>query len=248
MFIDWTRFSSILLNALEQGAIINPPKVNWDVSLHCENPYEVCIESFPHVDWRPVQTYDYTTKDIRRIYLDTPCRKCPTCLRNRSRLWAARAKIETMRATRTWMVTLTINPEHRFRFSLIAGSRDYIKSYSVISKEVTKMLKRLRKSGHKFRYLCIAEAHKDGYPHIHMLVHEGFKAIPKREIQKQWPYGFTTVKLVDSSPRAARYVTKYMAKDMNTRVRASQKYGKQLAVCELNGSDIFTFSNSSFMM
>ena len=77
--------------------------------------------------------------------------------------------------------------------------------------------------------MMVAEAHKDGYPHIHLLVHEVFQPIPKREIERQWPYGFTKVKLVQDQA-AANYVAKYLAKDMRTRVRASQHYGEELTV------------------
>lgn len=247
MFVDWTRFSSLIHQALEQGATIENPRVLWDVSLNCENPYQVILESFPHRDWRPKQAYTDIPRDIRRIYMDTPCRKCPTCLKNRSRYWAKRAQYEVMRSPRTWMVTLTVEPQARFMFTLRASTRDYHASYSEISKEVTKMLKRLRKAGYKFRYICVAEAHKDGYPHIHLLIHEGFKPIPKRAIQSQWAFGFTTVKLVETSRGAARYVTKYLAKDMKARIRASQHYGLSVTVSDFTTpSEQDTFVHSSF--
>lgn len=249
MYVDWIRFSSLIHRAIEQGATIAPPRVEWDVSLNCERPYQVILESFPHADWRPVQNYIDGSNSIRRIYLDTPCRKCPTCCLNRSRFWAKRAHYEVMRSQRTWMVTLTIAPEARFIFSLRAKTTDYRKSYNEISKEVTLMFKRMRKAGHKFRYICVAEAHKDGYPHIHLLIHEGLKPIPKREIQKQWSFGFTTVKLVENSRGAAKYVSKYLAKDMAARVRASQHYGHEVAVCDTHYSEeFFTFSNSPFIV
>ena len=89
---------------------------------------------------------------------------------------------------------------------------------------MTKMFKRLRKDGYNFRYLYVLEAHKDGYPHVHMLVHEVSAQIPKRALGAQWPYGFSSFKLVDD-PRAASYITKYLVKDMRSKIRASQKYG-----------------------
>lgn len=128
---------------------------------------------------------------------------------------------------RTWMGTFTINPHHRFMFSVRAGSRDYHASHREISKEITKYLKRLRKAGFKFRYVVVAEAHKDGYPHLHMLLHEVSAPIPKSRLQAEWPYGFTTFKLVKD--RAATfYVAKYLAKDARTRIRASLRYGQSV--------------------
>jgi len=169
--------------------------------------------------------------NTRFLRIFTPCRKCAVCLENRRKLWASRARYEVKRSPRTWFITLTINPQARFLFSCRAGSMNYHASYGEISKEVTKMFKRMRKAGHRFRYMMVAEAHKDGYPHIHILMHEVSQPIPKREIQRQWDYGFTVVKLVKDQA-AANYVAKYLSKDMRTRVRASQEYGKELTVGE----------------
>jgi len=102
---------------------------------------------------------------------------------------------------------------------------DYFASYKVISKQMTLYWKRLRKAKHRFRYMMAAEAHQSGYPHIHALVHEVSAPIPKRILQEEWPFGFTHCKLVRNGPKAAWYVSKYLSKDMRTRVRASQHYG-----------------------
>jgi hypothetical protein len=234
MYIEWIRFIAILDRALADGAVIEPPVVRWDVSMDCANPYEVELTSEPdHGDICDYHKIASTSTKWRRMYILTPCRKCQRCLDNRTKLWAARAAYEVRRAPRTWFVTLTINPQSRFIFSCRAKNRNYHASYGEISKEVTKMFKRLRKAGYKFRYMMVAEAHRDGYPHIHLLIHEVSQPIPKREIERQWNYGFTKVKLVEDDG-AARYVTKYLAKDMLSRVRASLHYGEEVAVCDLN--------------
>lgn len=98
-------------------------------------------------------------------------------------------------------------------------------SHNEISKEITKYFKRLRKSGLKFRYVLVTEAHKDGYPHYHALVHEVSAQIPKQKLEEQWPFGFTTFRLVKDM-KAAYYIAKYLAKDARTRIRASQGYGQ----------------------
>lgn len=190
----------------------------------CERPYEITLASQPHdtpiTDIQPLRP-----GETRWIDIETPCRKCAVCLENRRKLWQRRATLEIMNANRTWLGTLTINPHNRFIFSLRAKSRDYHASYGEISKEITKYFKRLRKAGYQFRYVLVAEAHKDGYPHIHVLIHEGSSPIPKRVLKEQWPYGFTDFRLTERSKAAARYVSKYLSKDARTRIRASQAYG-----------------------
>lgn len=233
-YIDWIRFITLVHRALADGATVDLPRIFWDVSLGCENSYQVSVTSYPPNNIGAIQHINDSAMDMRRLYMDTPCRKCPTCLRNRQRLWTKRSKYELARAPRTWFCTWTIEPEWRFRFSLQTGSRDYIETYKVISKEMTKMWKRLRSKQYFFRYLMVAEAHKDGYPHIHAFIHEcwGHAPVPKRAIQAEWPYGFTTVKLVDTTDqKACYYVTKYISKDARTRIRSSQAYGLEGAVC-----------------
>lgn len=81
-----------------------------------------------------------------------------------------------------------------------------------------------KKSGGRLRFLLVYEAHKDGFPHLHALIHEQGEVVTKRELQKQWPYGFTTVKVCDVA--TSHYVTKYLTKSVRARVRASQRYGQ----------------------
>jgi len=100
-------------------------------------------------------------------------------------------------------------------------------THSIISKELTKYFKRLRKKGAQFRFVLVAEAHKDGYPHFHALLHEKGPMITKSTLQGEWPYGFTSAKLVKDD-RAALYVAKYLAKDARTRIRASLQYGQSV--------------------
>lgn len=185
----------------------------WPVTLASKQPERAFSES---VD---MSTGKYF------LDLETPCRKCEACLRNRRILWKRRMEIEIRKSFRTWFGTITINPHARFMFSVRSGSRSYHASYGEISKEMTKYFKRLRKAGFKFRYVLVAEAHKDGYPHLHILVHEIATPIPKKRLQDEWPYGFTNFKLVNDLS-AAHYVAKYLAKDARTRIRASQHYGQ----------------------
>lgn len=236
--IDWDRFYSIFMQALSKGADISNRKIEWDASQNCERPALVALTSAPP---KGVTEYVHLEDgDIYFIDMLVPCRKCTTCLKSRARLWRRRARYEMLHSYRTWFVTLTVEPDWRWKFELEITSEkhgrdkwDFKHHYRLISKEVTKMFKRLRSKGHKFRFLMAAEAHKDGYPHIHLLIHETeeFSPIPKREIQRQWRFGFSHCKLTDLD--AANYVTKYLAKDMLARVRASLGYGQGRSVDRL---------------
>lgn len=223
-YVDWTKFSSIVAMAMAKGVQPSSHKLEWDVSIGCHKPYPVILASrVPDNVSSPIQNME--SGHTCWIHLETPCRKCERCLKNRQRLWRARMLTEFKQAPRSWMGTFTINPHMRFIFSLRAKSRDYHASHREIGKELTKYFKRLRKAGYRFRYVVVAEAHKDGYPHVHCLVHEVSTPIPKERLQAEWPHGFTTFKLVKSIS-AASYVAKYLAKDARTRIRASLLYGR----------------------
>lgn len=181
----------------------------------------------------PLDGTSATVDDLalpHRLTMRLPCRKCPPCLRARQRLWASRARVELTFAPRTWFVTLTDNPQSRFTARVEAGSWDFADIRQVQSKRVTNMLHRLRKAEKtRFRYLLVQEYHKDGYPHVHMLLHEvqGCPSLTKRSIEREWPFGFSKSKLVQDLG-AGQYVTKYLTKSANARVRASIKYGRSI--------------------
>lgn len=203
----------------------------------CQSPVELQVIGLP-------DTVEALASDNRKLpaVMRVACRKCEGCAQHRQMLWGARGAAEIQAARRTWFLTLTVAPEHRFRLGLIAERRwlrpgketladltpmeTYRILVRILSEEVTRMLKRLRKSSGPFRYLCVFEAHKDGFPHVHLLVHENGAAITKRSIERQWPLGFTQVKLVDDGPEAAFYVAKYLGKEATTRIRASLRYGQ----------------------
>lgn len=194
-------------------------------------------------------------KSVTRAYvrLVLRCRACEACLRQRRSDWTARATHEVSRAERTWFVTLTFNPHTRFAIMLDAkkraGSLEIWHKSSVREQQnwlrlaaqryLTLYLKRLRKDVRTkrgpatlLRYMAIFEAHQDGTPHIHMLLHEYGGGVRLREIKENWgSNGFAQASLVaDGDPgRAARYCVKYLTKDAH-RVRASIRYGEVPAV------------------
>lgn len=183
------------------------------------------------------------TEPAASICMAVRCRRCPPCLRYRARLWAQKGMAEVRAGQRTWFGTLTVRPETRFMYRLTTDQRlldagrqswsdaewfrEHVKD---LGREVTLFLKRLRKnSGAKIRYLLVAERHKDGYPHFHVLIHEirGSEPVTKRCLEAAWQAGFSNWRLVSSdNPRVVYYVTKYLTKSALTRVRASFRYGR----------------------
>jgi len=174
--------------------------------------------------------------------LEVPCRQCPNCLRRRAAHWRIRAYAEYRAAARTWFGTLTLSPDQHYQvlqacrlvaskngddFDLFPSEQQFAERHRCISREITLYVKRLRKySGAELRLLCVCEAHKSGLPHYHILIHEVNPQLPVRHslLKKQWRVGFSDFKLVTSTA-AAGYVTKYLSKSAQARVRASLDYG-----------------------
>lgn len=180
-------------------------------------------------------------------YLTVRCRKCVECRAAKSRLWAARAHAECKASIRTWFVTLTVHPGHRFSMEMAAQKRlqdrfadqPSDEQYRLLCEQLgphcTRWLKRVRKtSGARFRYLLVTEPHADGFPHVHALIHERSGSVTERAIRSAWWLSkVSQAKLVDQfDPRSAWYVSKYIAKYSQTRVRASLRYG-QIAISDL---------------
>ena len=239
--------TSQAVHALGRGA--SSPRmgtVEWIVAGDCENP--VLLERWARPPgWadRPEYTFYGDGFDARPLGLDMAarCRRCPACLRARARHWAYRAKSEILEAPRTWFATLTLSPEHHWRAQLAATARltrggtiwetlsseeQFLERHKEISMEITRFLKRVRKnSDAPLRYCLVAEAHKSGLPHYHLLIHEVSTELQVRHrtLTEAWVWGFSRFKLVQDSG-SAWYVCKYLAKAQLARVRASVRYGK----------------------
>lgn len=178
------------------------------------------------------------------LILHTRCRKCTSCRKLTALRWMQRATSEMRDSARTWFGTMTLAPESvvllrsRARFRLATGGTD-MDGLSIseqfeelgieLGKELTLYLKRVRaQSGAPLRFIAVAEAHKSGVPHLHILVHEADieKPVRKALLDRQWTLGFTQFRLVPDA-RAAAYICKYLHKSPLARVRASVRYGKQ---------------------
>lgn len=227
-FLDPEKFKALAHELLAKGAVWNGATVQSRIKAGCQRP---AVRVF-------YSTLDRSTAvgallhTARYIEMDVPCRSCPPCLRRRAAEWRTRALIEIGASRRTWFGTFTVAPEYRFRWAYKSiGSlpqelteEQFKTLWSLMSAELTKYFKRLRKAGYTVRYLLVAEHHKDGFPHAHALIHEPDGAVTKRALQAEWPFGFTNFKLVEDTA-VAGYATKYLMKEASARVRASLRYG-----------------------
>lgn len=200
-----------------------------------ENSDFVWGEEFGEFKKSPVFFADPSKFILRGQYnvrmLAIRCRKCPNCVTARSRMWSMRAMHESDQSARTWLTTLTVSPEYRLQLRInsrrATGGEEFSGLAAALGKWFTLYLKRVRKeTGVKLRFLSAFEAHKDGFPHLHALIHEQDMPVRKECLNRQWPWGFSHHKLVDSN--ASRYVTKYISKEMHNRVRASLHYGSHV--------------------
>lgn len=160
--------------------------------------------------------------------IEVRCRKCEMCLKARQRLWSYRVRSEHAYAERSWWCTFTLNKHHRKLADEFGNPHKYINI------QMTKALKRLRRVGHKLRYILVTEDHADGTPHLHAVFHElpGEMRIPKRAVERVWRgagLGITSVELIraTSISDVAGYIGKYATKSAGRRVRSSKRYGQR---------------------
>lgn len=213
----------------------------------CSDPFVIDAIGLPSAIFAVPRYFEYKSNSKVPVSFGTRCRKCENCLAARRRLWTARAVDELKAAHRTWFATLTIRPEDRFvatmhasalasraghgEWATMTAENQFRYLALHLGEEVGRYLKRVRKAGSSFRYLLVSEAHKDGFPHFHLLIHEAALPLTKRLLESNWRLGYSQFRLVnDSDPRAAWYVCKYLAKSALTRVRASKRYGRDQLV------------------
>lgn len=254
---DLDKFDAFAKRAtLGNFRLVNTNRIEWDCSNGCDNPQLVAMvfaerqqRQFHNGKYRDLTrdfiNYERCEKNWfndkpmiggERKFIDllVPCRKCETCLAKRSYMWFFRAKNEFGLSCRTWFGTLTLSPERHYWCECQGNwSSDELEQlrirHSVISKEITKYIKRLRKTGAVFRYLLVLECHKSGLPHYHLLCHEQScdNVLRKKILQDKWTWGFSSWKLAQDANSCA-YVAKYLSKSMLARVRASENYGDPL--------------------
>lgn len=254
---DSARFIERLRSALANGAERKGlTRIIWKAHGSCVDPKwtEECGIPPPTLLYDAprggaVREFRWRPGDQHPLILDVShrCRKCGPCLKARAWHWSARIRAELRDSTaRSWFGTLTVDPEYRYLAKCRAAARapggnfenasvEFLAIQKEIGKEVTKFLKRVRKGNkdypgpHRFRYCLVTEAHKDGFPHFHIILHElGDQRISWRQLQPEWHFGFSKWNLIRDEVGASLYATKvrrYLSKSMLARVRASIDYG-----------------------
>lgn len=239
----YLEVQALAKKALEAGCKVQQlTSMEWDISADCEAPYVHTSRGVPEIgpqgDQRVRLGGDRAPIDV---HVRTRCHRCPACLKARYWLWRLRAAAELAKASRTWFGTLTLNPHAHFlcrcraferlkkrgtNFDELSPDEQFVERHLQIAAELTKWLKRLREASPvQLRYLLVAEAHRSGLPHYHILLHEAAGALRKRDLHASWPHGFTSWKLAEDPGRTSAYVTKYLLKDARARLRASVRYG-----------------------
>jgi hypothetical protein len=155
-----------------------------------------------------------TLKLTHREPVLVQCRKCDACIAARKRHWIGRLIAEQATATSVFFVTLTYGGGYE--------NEDY--------SDVQKLFKRMRKAGHKFKYLCVGEyGGERGRAHWHVLFyfqgkHPDWEALDKRINWDMWPNGFTQAEKPRSTQAASVYLMDYMSKQ--NLAGAELKYSK----------------------
>ena len=211
-----------------------PGQFTLDVSRDCSSPryVEVSYTDQHRSKWRTWRG---------NVEYSVACRQCKKCLERRRRHWQARIVKELRQADRSWFGTLTIEPENAFLASLraqkeaarrgvlwtdITEKERFNATVNALSVDISLFLKRVRKnSGAHVRYCLVAESHKSGVPHFHAVIHHRVVPVRHKTLKDAWRLGFSDFKLVDENTKVARYIAKYLAKALGSRVRASARYG-----------------------
>jgi len=205
------KTTALARKALAGGAILQGTRhIVWHIAGRCTDP--VLRES-----WTAGGGHHLPGITVE---MHLPCRLCEVCRRRRQMQWQHKANNECAVATRNWFGTLTFEPDMQMQILHIARAKAHQKScdfdegspreqfiglVASASRFITLYLKRLRKrSGAKFRYILVAEPHKSGKPHYHVIFHEtiGSQILPHRVLTECWPHGFTKFNLVgEGSPQ-----------------------------------------------
>lgn len=240
---DVNRLKWLIDRAMQHGAKrLSQTVWEWDTAGRCERPVVRELEARPIDRWGGKMVYVARgTAHPLVLRMHVPCRRCRPCQRKRMRTWAERGVIEVRQAQRTWFCTFTFRPEALYALmgkgllrrearaiplSEATETTELQAQFEECAREITLYLKRVRKnSGARIRYLLVAERHKSGLPHFHALVHEVAGTVKYEHLRRAWPHGFGEWKLLRDEG-AAYYVTKYLGKAQEARVRASLRYGE----------------------
>lgn len=150
------------------------------------------------------------------------CRKCEDCMKARKRHWIGRLLAEEQTSLATWFGTFTY-----------AGGYDNDEAYELQYEHVQQMFKRMRKAGHKFKYLAVGEyGTAKGRAHWHILFY--FTTPPptvefNAMIQfPHWEKGHSQIEIPRSTQGSAAYMIDYITKDLS--IAGRMRYSKNPAM------------------
>jgi len=135
------------------------------------------------------------------------CRICDECIAARKRHWVGRMLAEEQTCHSVWFMTLTYG-----------GGYDNDAAYVIDYTHVQKLFKRLRRAGHRFKYVAVGEhGTSKGRAHFHiMMFWQNEPPVPQWDTLwcwEFWPYGHTNVQKPRSNQGCAVYIMDYMNKD-----------------------------------
>lgn len=223
---------------LKDGFTLSPRRP-W-----CDAPVVVSILARRRVKRSAVGVALHQGQPAMELVAYHPCRQCGKCRLIRKWQWEMRMKYETTISERTWFVTLTLSAKARAdmnRQVAIRANNDRVLlrererwqyQDEVMYDWVRDYLKRCRYhfeawGGARLRFVSVSEAHKDGTPHMHLLMHTKANITYRLLRRAKWGHGFVDARLADAE--TSEYLTKYLTKQAG-RVRASQWYGDSARV------------------
>lgn len=124
------------------------------------------------------------------------CGTCLPCSLNRRRMWTARLVLESYDHGDSVFVTLTYVDD----------------PWSLVPRDLTNFLKRLRKSLNRpIRFFACGEyGDQSGRPHFHVILFGVSRLFDSEKIYQAWGHGFVDVG--DVTPRSCAYVCGYLVK------------------------------------
>jgi len=152
------------------------------------------------------------------------CRKCDECIAARKRMWIGRLLAEQQTCLETWFCTFTYR-----------GGDENTHAQVLRYSDLQKTFKRLRRAGHKFKYIAVGEyGGKLGRAHFHAIIYwqtpPPHVTMDERIDHPLWPHGFMQAEYPRSQQGAATYIMDYLNK--SAKGDAILKYSKNPALGE----------------
>jgi len=148
----------------------------------------------------------------------------------------------------TKFITLTFAPNKKIN----KGRNLFDPSYTHPC--VKLFIRKLQKMYPDFKYVCVAERHKSGQIHYHMLAQIPY--LEKEKVQKMFPYGATRIDSVKNNSEMGKYLTKisyemskYLSKDNSNTFKGHKRYfcSKSIRRIKLSDYDKQNFIKKTFM-